>query len=187
MEPMWSQELPFAVSIRWPGAAVFEHVLILDAERVAIAPGARVDSFGKIEGGQGVHIGACAHIGSFCSINIGGGQVWIGDHVGVGSGARILGGSNMPGTLSMSAASPADMQHVIRKATRIERYAFVASNAVVMPGVTIGEGAVLGAGGVATKDIPPWTIWGGVPARYIKDRERPAQDEIDHELPSEGW
>lgn len=182
-QPIWSHEID-DIAARWPGVALFEQVLILQAERVELAAGVRIDSFGKIEGGRGVHIGACAHIGAFCSINIGGGEVWIGEHVGIGSGARILGGSNMPGTLSMSAASPADMQHVTRKVTHIGRYAFVASNAVVMPGVTLGEGAVLGAGGVATKDIPAWEIWGGVPARYIKDRPRP---EHAPDLPSEGW
>lgn len=170
----------------WPGAAIFAPVLILKPELVEIGAGARVDSFVKIEGGLGVQIGRWVHIGSFVSVNVGGGQLVIGEHVAVASGARLLGGSNMPGTLSMSAASPPEMQHIERKTTVIGAYAFVASNAVVLPGVTLGEGAVLAAGGVATKDIPPWQIWGGTPAHYIKNRPRPAPD-AQPELPSEGW
>ena len=39
-----------------------------------------------------------------------------------------------------------------------------------MSGVTIGRGAVVAAGAVVTKDIPPYEVWGGVPAKKIKDR-----------------
>ena len=36
--------------------------------------------------------------------------------------------------------------------------------------VTIGKGAIVGAGSVVTKDIPPYQVWAGNPAKYIKDR-----------------
>jgi len=156
------------------GAVIYELCVILRRERIRIGAGARIDSFVKIEGGTGVAIGRGVHICSFAHINTGGGSVSIGDYVGVASGARILGGSNMPQGLSMSAAAPTEMQVIERKTTTIERYAFVGTNATVLAGVTIGEGAILGAGGVATKDIPAWEIWGGVPARKIGERTRPA-------------
>lgn len=43
-------------------------------------------------------------------------------------------------------------------------------NAMIMPGVTIGEGAVIAAGSMVVKDVPPYTIVGGNPARVIKQR-----------------
>ena len=49
--------------------------------------------------------------------------------------------------------------------------AWVAGHAIVLPGVTIGDGAVVAAGAVVTKDVEPWTVVGGNPAKFIKKRE----------------
>lgn len=47
-----------------------------------------------------------------------------------------------------------------------------------MPGVTIGEGAVVAAGAVVCKDVEPWSIVGGVPAKKIGERERKDYDYV---------
>ena len=52
----------------------------------------------------------------------------------------------------------------------IESKAWVAAEAFVGPGVTIGEGAVVGARAAVFKNVTPWTVVGGNPAKYIKDR-----------------
>ena len=54
----------------------------------------------------------------------------------------------------------------------IEDNVFVFSNAMIMPGVTIHEGAIILAGSVVTKDVEAWTIVGGNPAKKIKERQR---------------
>jgi len=51
-------------------------------------------------------------------------------------------------------------------------HAWVSSHSIILPGVTIGEGAVVAAGAVVTRDVAPFTLVGGNPARYIRDRER---------------
>jgi acetyltransferase-like isoleucine patch superfamily enzyme len=51
-------------------------------------------------------------------------------------------------------------------------WAYIGSRATVLPGVTIGEGAVVAAGAVVTKNVDPWTIVGGVPAKLIRTRTR---------------
>jgi putative colanic acid biosynthesis acetyltransferase WcaF len=51
--------------------------------------------------------------------------------------------------------------------------AFIGARAFVLPGVTIGEGGVVGAASVATKNVPAWTIVAGNPARVLRQRNRP--------------
>lgn len=52
----------------------------------------------------------------------------------------------------------------------IEDDVFIGCNTVICNSVTIGKGAIIGAGSIVTKDIPPYQCWAGNPARYIKDR-----------------
>ncbi|OAX47945.1 CatB-related O-acetyltransferase [Paenibacillus sp. AD87] len=60
--------------------------------------------------------------------------------------------------------------------TIIESDAWIGMNAMIMPGVTIGEGAIVAAGSVVTKDVAPYTIVGGNPAKEV--RKRFSEEEI---------
>lgn len=60
---------------------------------------------------------------------------------------------------------------------RIHDYAWLSYRTTILPGVTVGEGAVVAAGAVVTKDVPPYSIVGGVPATVIG--ERPANLSYD--------
>ena len=51
-------------------------------------------------------------------------------------------------------------------------YAWICARACVAPGVNVGEGAVLGLGSVATRDLSPWIVYAGNPAAPIKERNR---------------
>lgn len=56
---------------------------------------------------------------------------------------------------------------------KIEKDAWIGTGAVILPDIIIGEGAVVGANSVVTKDVDPYTIVGGIPAKKIKDIEVP--------------
>lgn len=54
----------------------------------------------------------------------------------------------------------------------IEDYVVIGSRVTILPGVTIGKGAVVASGAVVTKDVEPYTVVGGVPAQFIKNRSK---------------
>lgn len=54
----------------------------------------------------------------------------------------------------------------------IGAYSWICSRAIILPGITIGEGAIVASGAVVTKDVPPYTIVGGIPAKIIGQREK---------------
>ncbi len=62
-------------------------------------------------------------------------------------------------------------QRAIIEPVTIGRDCWFGSGVRVLKGVTIGDGAIIGAGSIVTKDVPPYEIWGGVPARRLKVRE----------------
>ena len=59
---------------------------------------------------------------------------------------------------------------------KIGSYAWICSRSIILPGVTIGEGAVVASGAVVTKDVPPYKIVGGVPAKVIGERDKKLYD-----------
>ena len=63
----------------------------------------------------------------------------------------------------------------------IEDYAYVGSHAIVLPGVTIGRGGVVGAGSVVTKDVEPFTLVTGVPARFVRRRAETLTYQLGYE------
>ena len=99
----------------------------------------------------------------------------IGPEVDCYNAAPVVLGNN---TVVSQRAYLCTASHDITKATHpqiekpiiIEDKAWVAAEAFVGPGVTVGEGAVVGARGCVFKDVEAWTVVGGNPARYIKKR-----------------
>lgn len=85
----------------------------------------------------------------------------LGDYVTVSQRAHLCAGTHETATAAMQ---------LLAKPIRIGNNAWIAAEAFVGPGVTVGEGAVLGARGVATRDIAPWTINAGNPAQKLRDR-----------------
>ncbi|MNG32136.1 Virginiamycin A acetyltransferase [compost metagenome] len=65
---------------------------------------------------------------------------------------------------------PIKEQGIYRQGITIEDDCWIGSNVTILDGVTIGTGSVVAAGAVVTKDVPPYSVVGGVPAKIIKER-----------------
>lgn len=149
---------------------IFQPVVILNPENLTISSTARIDSFCKLECGEGIEIGDFVHVAAYCHLNIGGGKLTLSEGSSCASGVKIITGSNIPGPgRSCSAVAPGN---VIQKSfVHIGKNATLFVGAIVLPGITVGDGAIIAAGAVVTRDVPPGETWGGVPARKIKDAE----------------
>lgn len=148
-------------------------IVVLRPEMVTFGQRCRVDSFVKIEGGLGITIGDYVHIASFAHVGIGGGRLTIGSEAMISSGAKILTGTNIDRAPSMSSSAERSRQQISRAYTVICSRAFIGAGAIILPGLTIGEAAVVGAGSVVTRDVPAGEVWVGNPARFYRLRRTP--------------
>jgi len=65
--------------------------------------------------------------------------------------------------------NPRERKGLVGKSILIKKNAWIGANATILPGVTIGKNAVVAAGSVVNKDVPDNTIFGGIPAKFIKN------------------
>jgi acetyltransferase-like isoleucine patch superfamily enzyme len=132
-----------------------------------------IDKYVSIHAGDGeVRIGHRCHFAPYASV-LGHGGVEIGNCVAIASGARIFSISDWPGDGKRCAGPmvPDEQRNLNRGKIIVGDDAFIGLNVVIMPGVTIGKGAVVGSNSVVTKDIDPWKIAVGLPAKPVADRE----------------
>lgn len=127
-------------------------------------------------------LGAYSTIEDFATVNNGVGAVHIGEHVRIGIGNVLIGpvriGNNViiAQNVVMSGLNhnyddvslPISLQPVTTAEITVEDDCWIGANAVLTAGVRIGRHAVVAGGSVVTKDVPPFTVVGGNPARILK-------------------
>jgi acetyltransferase-like isoleucine patch superfamily enzyme len=129
--------------------------------RATLLLGQRVQFGGLRSGGMKVSIGNGTVINEGCFLYTTGGLI-IGENVSISAGAWLV-----TGTHDMNDPHfPDDYRPIV-----IESHAWIGVRATVLAGVTIGEGAVVMAGAIVTRDVPPYAVVGGVPARVVSQRK----------------
>jgi acetyltransferase-like isoleucine patch superfamily enzyme len=122
-------------------------------------------------------------IGNNCYIGIGS-RVWSGEEVKIGNDVLISHNVNIVDTTAheldhieradtyiklLKEGHPKEKGTIVTKPIVIEDHVWVNFNVVILKGVTIGRGAIVAAGTVVTKDVPPFVLVGGNPARVLKE------------------
>lgn len=118
-------------------------------------------------------IGNHSHINRSCLLD-GRGGIKIGSKVSISFKVNLLTGSHLPNSN--------DFKYVV-KPIIIEDFVWIGCGATILPGVTIGRGSVVSAGSVVTRDIPPMTIVGGIPAKILRNRESSLNYDVSWNTP----
>lgn len=159
-----------------PGVLVFHADRVFLGESVYVGHGAILKGYYKNE----LRIGAGTWVGQRVFMHAAGG-IDIGEDVGIGPGVSILTSAHeLPGVAadgaaesSVQAADPLGDTPILHRPirfapVRLESGCDIGVGAIVLPGVTIGRGAQVGAGAVVTRDVPPRAIVTGNPARVLR-------------------
>jgi maltose O-acetyltransferase len=109
----------------------------------------------------GLKIGFASTVNQRCRLDSRGGLT-IGNHVSISAEVCIL-------TAEHDVHAPDFIG--VKAAVAIGDYVFIGTRAMILPGVTLGEGSVVAAGAVVTKDVEPYSIVAGIPARKIGNRQ----------------
>jgi len=109
--------------------------------------------------GERCYIGQYSNLGAYCPITIGNDTM-------IGPFCHIVSGNHR---FDRRDISMSQQGHSVAPVV-IDEDVWLGTHVVVLPGVTIGKGAIVAAGAVVNKDIPSYEVWGGVPAKFLKER-----------------
>lgn len=146
---------------------------IYGASRIKIGSNVRIDDFCVLSAGEGgIDIGNYVHIAVFALL-IGAGKITISDFSGVSSRVSIYSSNDdYTGKFLTNPMVPAQYTNVTHADVTLAKHVIIGSGSVVLPGVTLQEGAAVGSLSMITKDCEAFGVYIGAPAKKIKNRKR---------------
>lgn len=128
----------------------------------------KIGLYSRIQTPEAVFIGNGVSFNdrAWIAANLNGGQIFIDDNTLIGPNCVLHTGNHVFADRSRPVR---EQGHDFSK-IRIGKDVWLAANVTVLKGVTIGDGAIIAAGSIVTKDIPAYTKWAGVPAKQIGRR-----------------
>jgi len=125
-----------------------------------------------IDAGKSLKIGKYSTLTWYCLIE-GGANTYIGDRVFLGPGTKVLTSTYKLNGYYAIEHIPEECRGTDYGDITIKDDAYIGANCTILPGVTIGEGAVVGANALVNKDLEPWGIYVGSPCKRIGERQKP--------------
>lgn len=149
---------------------------IYGAGAISLGSHVRIDDFAILTASEPVVIGSYVHISAFAFLS-GPFGIVIEDFVNVSPRATLLSGNDdFSGQWLPGPFVPEELRNVRGGRIHLGRHSMVGAHSVVLPGVSFGEGVVVGSLSLVKESLAPWGIYGGVPARLIKPRKRNVEE-----------
>ena len=151
---------------------IFRGCRLVQAGRIRIGRATQIDEAVFLHGGEGIEIGAYVHLATGSAI-LGGGSCRLGDFCGIGAGVRLVTGTeDIGGSGLTNPTVPSAFRTVRRGRIEVGSHAVVFTGSIILPGVTIGEGAVIATGSMVHHDLKPWAIYAGTPLTCVGNRPK---------------
>jgi galactoside O-acetyltransferase len=150
---------------------------IYNAKNIEIGSNVRIDDFVILSAGEGgIRIGSHIHIACYASL-IGGGEIIVEDFSQVSSRVTILSSSDdFSGDFLVGPCISSEFTNVKSKKVILKKHSVIGTGSTILPGVTLHEGAAVGAMSLVKNDIDEYTIFFGVPAKKQKNRSKKILD-----------
>lgn len=143
---------------------------IYGAQNIEIGNHVRIDDFCMLSGK--IKIGNYVHISAYNALYAANG-IEISDYCGISPRCTLFSASDdFSGEYMISPMVPAELTSVTGGPIKLEKFVQIGACSMIMPNITLGEGAVLGSMSLAKSSIPAWKIYAGTPAKEIKDRKK---------------
>jgi len=147
-------------------------IILVGIENIHIGNHSRIDAHTIITASSTVRIGAYVHIGAGCYL-AGGAGITMEDLSTLSQGTRIYSVNDDYSGSSLTNPTVPSIYKAVRQApVHLGRHVIVGAGSVILPGADIAEGCAVGALSLVSRSTAPWGIYGGVPARRLKDRSR---------------
>lgn len=156
---------------------ISDRASIYSPHLIELGDNIRIDDFCIISPGSLLRIGNYVHIACFCSL-IGKEKIVLDDFSGLSSRVSIYSSTDdYRGEFLTNPTVPNSYTNVQSSPVTLKKHVIVGSSSVILPGVTINEGAAIGALTLVNKDVPAWEIWVGTPIHKLKDRKKQLLDQ----------
>lgn len=145
----------------WHYSSLLEHA----GKNLRVAQGVRINNPALVSVGDDCYLGDGVQLYAWNE------RIVMGDNVLVAAGVRMITRKHGFADIEL----PISEQGYTNTPIVVEDDVWIGFQAIILPGVTIGRGSIVGAGAVVTRDVAPYSVVGGVPARLIRKRTPPAE------------
>jgi acetyltransferase-like isoleucine patch superfamily enzyme len=156
---------------------ISQNATFYNCSKIRIGDNVRIDDFCLLSGD--IAIGSNIHIGAYCAL-YGSYGIVMEDYSGLSPKCIIFSATDdFGGDYFISPMQPAEYTNVTGGKVHIRRFSQLGAGTVVMPKVTIEEGAVTGACTLVNRDLKTWSIYTGIPAKLLRERKKGVLDKYE--------